>query len=143
MIAIIKNKRDSLSFVLMFKKIIALVFLVTFVAQTFSAPFIILDYYANTSAYAKNCINKAKPTMHCNGKCQVMKKLREEEKKEQENNERRTTLKFEILSTKSFYPIVAVPEPFNIEPVRIIKPYLIALLKTSYDFFHPPRVTSA
>lgn len=49
----------------------------------------------NTGKYAKNCINKAKPKLHCNGKCQLMKKMQEEEKKDQENQERRLQNKYE------------------------------------------------
>ena len=33
--------------------------------------------------YAKNCINKARPKLHCNGKCQMMKKMRKRKKKKQ------------------------------------------------------------
>ncbi|KEQ28253.1 hypothetical protein N180_01060 [Pedobacter antarcticus 4BY] len=43
------------------------------------------DYYINTAKYANNCENKSRPKMHCQGKCQMMKKLidaEENEKKE-------------------------------------------------------------
>jgi hypothetical protein len=74
-----------------------------FVVQTFSKPFIVLDYFANTRAYAKNCENKARPAMHCNGKCQMMKKLQQEEKQSKENAERKGNYKIEVLSSRSFY----------------------------------------
>ena len=70
-----------------------------FLIQTFSKPFIIADYYANTADYAKNCINKLIPAMHCNGKCQMMKKLQEQEKKDQESSERKSGNKTEVLSS--------------------------------------------
>ena len=44
------------------------ILLLAFVAQTFSKTFIVAGYYANTAAYAKNCENKAKTKMNCNGK---------------------------------------------------------------------------
>lgn len=91
----------------MFKQIIAFVFLLAFGVQTFSKAFIVFDYFANTKAYAKNCENKAKPIMHCNGKCQMMKKLKQEEKKDEQNPERKSENKNEIvLSSKSFYPLL-------------------------------------
>jgi hypothetical protein len=33
----------------------------------------------NLEAYKKACVNKAKPMMHCNGKCQMLKKLKKQE----------------------------------------------------------------
>jgi len=42
-----------------------------FFAQTFSNAVIVAGYYVNTGAYAKNCENKDKPWMHCNGKYQM------------------------------------------------------------------------
>jgi len=61
-------------FAAMFKQLTAILLLLAFSAQTFSSPFILLDYYVNTAAYARKCVNKAKPKLQCNGKCQVMKK---------------------------------------------------------------------
>jgi hypothetical protein len=49
--------------------------------QTFSSWMVVLQYQLNKNYIAKNfCVNKAKPKMHCNGKCQMMKRLAEEEK---------------------------------------------------------------
>ena len=42
---------------------------------------ILLDYYANHSAYAKDCENKTRPMMHCNGKCHMIKKMQQEKRK--------------------------------------------------------------
>ena len=40
-----------------------------------------INYYTNTAAFAKNCVNKAKPKLHYNGKCQMMKKCRRAKRK--------------------------------------------------------------
>ncbi len=89
----------------MFKQVIAFLFLSAFILQVFSKVFIVVDYFTNTQAFAKNCENKAKPKMHCNGKCQMMKKLKQEEKKDEQNPERKGENKNEyVLSSKSFYP---------------------------------------
>lgn len=127
----------------MFKKITALVLLMAFVTQTFSAPFILLDYYTNTSSYASNCINKAKPKIHCNGKCQMMKKMREAEKKDRENAERMAGAKHEVLSTKSFYPSLIYPELVSMAAVKNPAPYNMCFIEMSYAFFHPPQITFA
>lgn len=87
----------------MLKRLTATILFLAFIVQTFSAPFIRLDYYFNQADYARNCVNKARPKMHCNGKCQVMKKIQEEEKKQQEQDERKMASKVEVLSSKSFF----------------------------------------
>jgi hypothetical protein len=86
----------------MLKQMTALLFLLLFAMQTFSRAFIVLDYYTNTKAFAKNCVNKSRPKMHCNGKCQMMKKLKQEEKKDEQLPERKDAGKNEIFSGHSF-----------------------------------------
>jgi hypothetical protein len=123
----------------MFRRLAAFVFLMAFVSQTFSPPFVLLDYYTNTAAYAKNCINKTRPKLHCNGKCQAMKKMREEEKNQQEKSARLVSLKPLVLSSKSFYPAVPVPVISAFAAVK--KPTVNNLLPLPmvYSFFHPPQ----
>jgi len=70
-------------------KLIAVFFILSFFTHQFGKLAIVADYYANTSQYAKNCINKSRPKLHCNGKCQMMKKIQEQEKKEKEDAEKK------------------------------------------------------
>ncbi|MFT3681227.1 MAG: hypothetical protein QM791_13205 [Ferruginibacter sp.] len=92
----------------MLKQVTAFVLLTAFAIQTFSKAFIVFDYLTNTKSFAKNCENKARPKMHCNGKCQMMKKLKQEEKKDEQSPERKAEHKNEyVLSSKSFYPVIA------------------------------------
>lgn len=45
--------------------------------------------------------------MHCNGRCQMMKKLKQEDKKDQQNPDRKSDNKDEVVvSSKSFFPSV-------------------------------------
>jgi hypothetical protein len=56
-------------------------------AQSFGKCFVVIEYNLNKDFIAKNlCVNKAKPKMHCNGKCQMMKKMAEEENQNSTNN---------------------------------------------------------
>jgi hypothetical protein len=87
----------------MWKQVTAAILLLAFMTSSFCNAVIVLDYYTNTAAFAKNCENKALPKMHCNGKCQMMKKLKQEEKKDQNNPERKAENKNEIVSSKSFF----------------------------------------
>ena len=122
----------------MFKLITASAILLAFVIQTFSGQFIELNYYLNTAAFAKNCENKAKPKMHCNGKCQMMKKLQQEEKKDQQNPERKSENKSEVLSSKSFFCSL---EHFSI---LIQNSYsttdAATIVDRAFSIFHPPQI---
>jgi hypothetical protein len=121
----------------MFRQITVLILLFSFSAQVFSQATIIMDYYANTTAYSKKCENKARPQMHCKGKCQMMKKLKEEEKKEQEAPCRKAELKIEVLSSKSFFTHLSI-EKTHITS-RYSSFYLISLpMETPGSVFHPP-----
>ena len=80
------------------KNISALILLLAFSIQCFNRAFIVVDYYSNTEAYAKECINKSRPGMHCNGRCAMMKKLKADEKKDADNPERKQENKSETFS---------------------------------------------
>ena len=67
------------------------------------------DYLVNLEAYKKACVNKSKPMMHCNGKCQMLKKM----KKQEGDNETNAPMpKFNqlevVLSSKSFFPSIQI-----------------------------------
>jgi hypothetical protein len=48
--------------------------------QTFSKWLMVAEYNINKEYIAKNlCENRNKPALHCNGKCQLMKKMSAEE----------------------------------------------------------------
>ena len=114
-----------------------------FFAQTFSNAFVIADYYTNTQAYAKQCQNKDKPQMHCNGKCQMVKKIQQEEKKDQDNSERKGNNKNGVvLSTKSFFASVA---SIYTLPDTSKKALLLSSGKSidrSLNIFHPPQIVA-
>lgn len=138
MISLIIVFQKGRIFATMFKKITATILLLAFVSQTFAGPFVMLDYYLNTAAYAKNCINKARPKLHCNGKCQAMKKIQEEEKKEQQNAERKAEGKFQqVLSSKSAFVQI---QPIIISVAKAATSEMAyPLTDMSYAFFHPPQ----
>jgi hypothetical protein len=125
---------------LIYRQLTAFIFLAAFLAQTFSRTFVIADYYTNTSKYTKNCENKARPKMHCNGKCQMMKKLQQEEKKDQENPERKAENKNEIiLSTKSFFANVPTQYLIDSKSKKLLPSSDGKSIDRSFDIFHPPQ----
>ncbi|MBS1512414.1 MAG: hypothetical protein JST86_16330 [Bacteroidetes bacterium] len=120
------------------KSLSAIILIAAFAAQSFSGGFIMLDYYSHTAAFAKNCENKARPQMHCNGRCQMMKKLKAEEKKDEQNPERKADNKTVVLSSKSFFcsVITAIIPAFS-KPSAGSNTF--SLQDMEYAFFHPPQ----
>lgn len=126
---------------IIYRKLAAAIFLAAFLAQTFSRVFVVVDYYADTAKYAKDCVNKARPEMHCNGKCQMMKRLQKQEKKDQENPERKTGNKSElILSSKSFFASVVLPQFELINRIKFYTKSDGIVIDRSFGIFHPPKV---
>lgn len=63
-------------------KLFATILLFAFFGQSFNQYWYYLDYLVEKKEYVKRCENKALPQLHCNGKCQLMKKIREQQEKE-------------------------------------------------------------
>ncbi|MES2006256.1 MAG: hypothetical protein V4450_17185 [Bacteroidota bacterium] len=120
----------------MFKKIAATLLLLCFMTQTFCRVAIVGSYYVNTTGYARNCINKTKPQLHCNGKCQMMKKLKQEEKKDAQNPERGSNGRDQVLSSKSHFASVQFIKMIS---ANFYPTYISPFFSTRpRDIFHPP-----
>jgi hypothetical protein len=66
--------------------------------QPFSKIWIYVSFKINQEYIAKNlCENRAKPVMKCNGKCQLMKKLKQADKDEQKQAPQTLKDKSEVL----------------------------------------------
>jgi hypothetical protein len=113
--------------------------LAAFAAQTFQKSFIVFSYYTNTTAFSKNCENKSKPKLNCNGKCQLQKVINEEEKKDQQNPERKQENKQEVVSSKSFFASLTVNSSFYYTPQNSY-PVVTRLAGHNNSIFHPPSI---
>ncbi|MBO9573826.1 MAG: hypothetical protein J7497_16690, partial [Chitinophagaceae bacterium] len=70
----------------------------------FNQGFYYLGYIVQQKEYMKQCVNKARPQMHCNGKCLLMKKIEEQEKKERaQAPEMKYAAKQEVFSSSSSF----------------------------------------
>jgi hypothetical protein len=111
---------------------------VVFCIQTFCSLFFVADYYINTATYAANCINKDKPKMQCNGKCQLQKKINTADTNDKQSPERKIDTQNEVLSSKTFFTSVEILfKPFNKEKYIIINTGVP--IDRSSGFFHPPK----
>ncbi len=74
--------------------------------------------------------------MHCNGKCQMIKKLKQEENTDSQNSERKNEIKTDIL----FFAQIKLHlynQLFNKNRIFPILQYKITK-DISAEFFHPP-----
>ncbi len=120
----------------MWRQLTAALLILAFTGSTFCKSVIVLDYYTNTAAFAKACINKAKLQMHCNGKCQMMKRLEQEEQKDQDNPERKSENKNEIFFANAFFNITLFQAAVAKQPLMPLvskKP-----VDRSYTLLRPP-----
>jgi hypothetical protein len=118
------------------RQIVSLLLLIAFALQTFSKSIVVADYYTNTAKFAKLCINKSKPSLKCNGKCQMAKKIKEEDQKEQNTDTVKKGIQDAPLSSKSFFAAI------SFLPNQAIREFCIYVsknpIKLSFSIFHPP-----
>jgi hypothetical protein len=121
---------------------IALFLLLSFLTQAFSRYFIVAGYYVDTSAYIENCINKDKPWMHCNGKCQLCKKLHQQDNSDKQNSERRSgDDRNDPLSSSAAVDFIAL-NPATSLSAKYPRATGAAIVKRPRTQFHPPDLSS-
>ncbi|PZR24619.1 MAG: hypothetical protein DI535_21425 [Citrobacter freundii] len=121
------------------QRIAALILFVAFLGQTFDQGFCYIGYVINKAEYMRNCENKYRPMLHCDGKCQLMKKIDAQRKKdEQQAPELKLAAKSEAISSRSSF-LLNAPGIFT----DIIREYLTENTGKPVDrassFFHPPN----
>jgi hypothetical protein len=117
----------------------AILLFIALITQSFSRSLLLADYLVNVETYKKNCINKAKPMLHCNGKCQMLKKIK---KQEGENNTNVPVPKFNtlevVLYSKTYFP--------SLEMMNVTTKNTYCIFNSRYSsfysgsIFHPPTV---
>jgi hypothetical protein len=76
----------------------ALLLLLAFMVMSFSQAVVEVNFYANQAAIAKTlCENRDKPMMHCNGRCQLCKRLAKQDNQDKDNPERKAENRNEVL----------------------------------------------
>lgn len=123
------------------KQCSAAVLLLSFMAQVLSSPFIVFDYYyMNTAAYAKHCINKARIELHCNGKCQMAKELKQQEEREQQNPGGENSNKSPVsLFSKSWF--TSAPDVMLSAIIKVFPVFQNTQTNdVSLPLFHPPTI---
>lgn len=120
------------------KKLVAILLLCSVLIQISGKLLIWVNFEIHQDYIAKNlCVNRDKPYLHCDGKCQLVKRLNEDNKKE---NSPANTLKnqTEQVLFCEYFCHQLVPVVFQVEGLGqtyFEKPYDT----TRYSVFHPPR----
>lgn len=116
----------------------AFILLLLMILQTGQIHLIQIEYKLNKKAFTKNCINKAKPQLQCQGKCQMRKKIKEEQEQESHSLvNQKTDFTFII-------PIFSSEIPsFKLNDTKIKMGIYNSNLHPSLSLrsiFHPPRI---
>ena len=102
-----------------------------------SGLFTYLGFEANQSYIAKVlCENKDKPQLHCEGKCYLMKKLKQAQEKEQKQE--RQSQKLQIQDAVVITPLTFTRYAFAESKLRI--PFSTGMPQSiKNSIFHPPQ----
>lgn len=123
------------------RKIVALFVLVLILLQSFSKMGVYLSFKINQIYIANTlCINKAKPQLHCNGKCYLAKKLRQAEQQEQKQQAFSLKLPDVHLCCQQLHAF-CFSRLAALSPQSPLPPYTwVAPSPSLIGIFHPPQV---
>lgn len=123
----------------MLNRLLSIFLLVALISSNFSRLFIYAGFEANRSYIAKElCVNRARPALHCNGRCYLMKKLKQadEKEKKQEREEKRNQYQEAL-------PVLPATQ-LTFKAPRVQKQYAAmpapGLLQQPTSIFQPPKV---
>ncbi len=123
------------------KNILFIIILALFLKPVFP----VIDYVLNYEYISKVlCVNKAKPMMHCNGKCHLMKELAKasETEKPISSDKKSTSQVFEVLFFEKIKSFTITPICFGAKE-KINQFYSNLYFYLNRDsVFHPPTFIS-
>lgn len=121
----------------MLLKPISVLLLFSLLSTNFANLFVFAGFELNRKYIAAElCINKNKPELHCNGKCFLMKKLKQAQDKEekQERQAQKTQIQDTVLVTQLVFKQYALAETKLHIPASMGMPHSI-----KNSIFHPPQ----
>ena len=103
---------------------------------------IIADYTLNKAYIARTlCVNKAKPSMHCNGKCHLRKQLQKEDNGGAQTPNHNNYQKFQEVFFEPFIP-VAFHTVVQDQVATTTSNTPLYTSRYLASIFHPPGVSS-
>ncbi|TKC05954.1 hypothetical protein [Pedobacter frigoris] len=121
----------------MLLKPISILLLFSLLSANCSSLLVFLGFEANQNYIAKElCENKDKPEMHCNGKCYLMKKLKQAQDKEQKQE--RQSQKTQIQDALVVKPLVF--KQYAFAEINLHVPFSTGMPQSiKNSIFHPPQ----
>lgn len=124
----------------MINRCLAILLLLGLVSSNFSRFFAYAGFEVNQKYIASTlCENKARPWMHCNGRCYLMKKLRqaEEKEKKQEQQDKRSQYQEALPARAAMINAIIKPRvQRKTYPVTAVP----GLSERAIPIFQPPKV---
>ncbi|MBO2010830.1 hypothetical protein [Hymenobacter negativus] len=107
--------------------------------QTLGQEVLVVDYQLHKAQItARYCVNKARPQLHCNGKCHLVQQLRKADGGDKKAPaEALTKVKYDVLPT----PALVLPMPWRGRPQAEVFPTLVGarcMAGTVLSVFRPP-----
>ena len=100
------------------KSCLAYVLVALVLLQTFSREVLVVDYALNRATItARFCVNKARPMMHCNGKCYMAQKIKQQQERE-EKLPNPLKERWEMLPVAAVSLVPPCPVTYQALPVR-------------------------
>jgi hypothetical protein len=119
-------------------RLIAICLLVALISSNFSRFFVFAGFEANQKFIASSlCENKSRPWMHCNGKCYLMKKLKQAEEKEKKQEREDQKSRYQEALPCSVATVNILKSTFKVEYLPGITP---GIVNRSSSIFQPPQV---
>ena len=111
--------------------------------QTFSKLIIITNYQLNKEYIAANlCVNRFFPQMHCNGQCQLAKKLKAEEDQSNKENSSNTVSKLQSSEVLFFEQKTnfSIGHLFTYKKTTYPSYLVVEYPSPAPAIFHPPAI---
>lgn len=123
---------------------ILLVLAFAFLLKDFVAVSYQVDYYLNQQKYLVKCVNKARPNLKCNGKCQLalkLKKIESDAKSDLNKHNNKQPFKFrefESYSLQTNFPSTKFAFNGNPNKISLVQYNQRKYWHYSSAIFHPP-----
>jgi hypothetical protein len=113
--------------------------IVLMLVQSFGRELLVVDYALNQARITRlYCVNKARPRLHCNGKCYLAQKLRKAEDAEKKAPASPGKVKYEALPTAATF-CLRKPQVWPAAAPRFAPaPGSCYAFAPQWGVFHPP-----
>jgi len=123
----------------MLRSFTAIFLLLALTSSQFSRLFVYAGFELNQNYIASTlCENRNKPELHCNGKCYLMKKLKQAEDKEKKQAQEAQKKNFQ--DHYLIKPVVSLTLPPYFVRKSPVAEISFLLPESSFEILHPPQI---